>query len=110
MAKDGYLPLLSEFQGYELLVMVSKLMKAPLVTQTLTKNSASTYGADVFDFFDDSSHKKEEEKKEEVAKIEIDNTVILSQLLRESMLKHDMFNALFLIRENRELINPRQLS
>ena len=91
--------------------MVNKLLKAPLVTQALNSQNASTgYGADLLDFFDDSSRqvsKKEEEK--EKPKLNIDNSLILSQLLRESMLKHDMFNALFLIRENRELINPRLL-
>jgi hypothetical protein len=60
--------------------MVNKLLKAPKVTQALDSNKASGgYGADVLDFFDDSSrqvNKKEEEK--EKPKLNIDNTLILS--------------------------------
>ena len=35
LPKDTYLPALSDYQGYELLVMVNKLIKAPKVTQAL---------------------------------------------------------------------------
>jgi hypothetical protein len=62
--KDSFLPVLTQSQGYEVLVMVTKLMKAPLVTQALNKGSVSTgYGADLFDFYDDSARKVEQKKE-----------------------------------------------
>ena len=99
--------------------MVNKLKKAPKVTHALKaaeRNQGGGYGADegdlLGDFFGGPSTKakqKEVEKaKEEVEqpKLEIDSVAILNEILLESLANNDPFHALFILRENRDLINP----
>lgn len=51
---DEKIPRLSKTAGFELLTLVTKLRKAPLVTHALKKDSKGTgYGADSGDIFAD---------------------------------------------------------
>jgi len=99
--------------------MVNKLKKAPKVTHALKATAdgqGGGYGADegdlLGDFFGGSSNKakqKEAEKAKEEAekpKLEIDCGAILNEILLESLTNNDPFHALFVLRENRDMINP----
>ena len=88
--KDQYLPVVHAHTGYDLITMINKLKKAPLVTQALKKDEGNTgYGADGGDLFDDfmggpstSTKKKEEEAKEKAeagrSELEINSSLLLN--------------------------------
>lgn len=121
IVKDRYIPLVCDNSGYELGKLIAKLKKAPLVTQALKKDEGATgYGADggdIFAAFMSASEQKaakeaeEERKKKEANKpvLRIDDGQLLSQLLLESVKKQDMLHALFMLRENREHVDPRDM-
>lgn len=73
-------------------------------------SAATSYGADqaalMDDFFGPSSSSKKEEKKEAVEKVEIsiDESVLLTSVLRGSLHKNQIHEALFILREHRDLI------
>jgi hypothetical protein len=105
---------ISEHSGYELLLLLEKLRKAPLVTQALKKEKGTTgYGADVSDIFADflgaSSSNQQElnvvtPKIEEKPAIIVKASELLTQALNVGILRRDPLNVLFLARENRDLL------
>ena len=119
MRKDEYLPLVCTATGYHFVNMVNKLKKAPKVTHALKAAAGGQgggYGADegdlLGDFFGGSStqaKQKEVGKAKEGAenpKLEIECGAILNEILLESLANNDPFHILFVLRENRDLINP----
>lgn len=100
---DEGLPLLSGQVGFELMGLVAKLKKAPLVTHALKNEASATgYGADggdiLADFFGGgaapaggtAAQKKAEERPEEV-KLEVKDSRILNQVLEAALESGDLF-------------------
>ena len=74
-------------------------------------------GGDIFANFMGASEQKAAKEAEEAKKLqeadkpqlEISNARLLSQLLLESVKKQDMLHALFMLRENREHVDPTDM-
>lgn len=78
-----------------------------------TDEGSTGYGADVGDIFADfmggpakKEEVKKEEKKEEKAKLEVKGSKLLTQTLHEAYRQLDTVEFLFMLRENREDIDP----
>jgi hypothetical protein len=56
---------------------------------------------------EDSNIKEESHPVSEVTHLQLDCSKILNQMLVEALERHDVFHALFIIRENKEFIDPQ---
>ena len=106
---DEYLPVVTLYSGLELVEMINRVQKAPRVVDALKGNNAATaYGADEGDIFADfgaaASNKAKAREPEKKVELDINQTLLVSQMLRSFLSKRDALLSLFLIRENRTAI------